>query len=261
VDLSESQIRRIDFLATSGQGTAASDRLHGTVRTRQGDFTGFIQWNRQNGVGSDEFKGRVAENEIRLGFDTIQSIARHSRNSSQVKMLDGKEIILIDIRDDVGIGNRGVYVDDRRYGRVLISWDAFERVDFSPGGGGPAYGDFPTGRPLTGDVITRDGRRLAGRLVYDLDESEITETLDAPFQGVDYHILFGLIASIELPGRVTLHSGEVLQLERSGDLGDRNIGLLVFVEGRKQPEYVRWADIQQIRFDRPPAMYPPMDVR
>jgi len=36
------------------------------------------------------------------------------------------------------------------------------------------------GRPLTGKVITRSGRRLAGRLVYDLDESETTETLDAP---------------------------------------------------------------------------------
>jgi hypothetical protein len=43
------------------------------------------------------------------------------------------------------------------------------------------------------------GRRLAGRLVYDLDESEVTETLDAPSQGVNYTIPFGLIASIVLP--------------------------------------------------------------
>ena len=91
-------------------------------------------------------------------------------------------------------------MDDRRYGRVLVSWDAFERVDFSPGGSGPAYDDFPPGRPLTGGVTTRAGRRLAGRLVYDLDESETTETLDAPSQGVDYTIPFGLIASIVLPG-------------------------------------------------------------
>ncbi len=82
-----------------------------------------------------------------------------------------------------------VNVDDRRYGRVLISWDAFERVDFSDfssGGSGPAYGDFPPGSPLTGSVTTHAGHRLAGRLVYDLDESETTETLDAPSQGVDY---------------------------------------------------------------------------
>jgi len=150
---------------------------------------------------------------------------------------------------------------------VLISWDAFERVDFSPGDSGPAYGDFPPGRPLTGSVTTRADRRLAGRLVYDLDESETTETLDAPSQGVDYTIPFGLIASIVPPGRegrgaqlarVTLQNGEELQLERTGDLGKGNAGMLIFVDGRQPPEYVPWTDVEQVDFERPPAMYPPL---
>jgi hypothetical protein len=100
-----------------------------------------------------------------------------------------------------------------------------------------------------------------GRLVYDLDESETTETLDAPSQGVDYTIPFDLIASIVLPGReepggqqaiVTLRSGDDLQLERAGDLGEWNAGLLIFVDGRQRPVYVPWADVQQVDFDRPP---------
>jgi len=37
--------------------------------------------------------------------------------------------------------------------------------------------------------------------------------------------------------------------------------LLIFVDGRKQPEYVRWTEIKQIDFDRPSAMYPPLDRR
>jgi hypothetical protein len=217
------------------------------------------------GVGSDELHGRTADSELSLRFDTVRTIARNSSNSSRVTLLDGKEIVLSDTRD-VGPVDQGIYVDDRRYGRVLISWDAFKHIDFSPGGPSPAYGDFPMGRPLTGEVITRDGRRLAGRLVYDLDESQTTETLDAPSQGVDYTLLLGLIASIELPtgverARVTLHSGEVLQLERAGDLGEGNAGLLIFVDGRKQPEYVRWTEVEQIRFDRPSAMYPPLERR
>jgi hypothetical protein len=155
-----------------------------------------------------------------------------------------------------------MYVDDRRYGRVLITWDAFERVDFSAGGSGPAYGDFPAGRPLTGSVTKRDGRHLAGRLVYDLDESETTETLDVASQGVEYTIPFGMIASIKLPGgddraRVTLHDGETLQFEHNGDLGKGNAGLLIFVDGRERPEYVLWSDVEQISLDRPPRMYPP----
>ena len=242
------RIRTIELLPTPPLG-AAPYRLHGTVRTRQGDFTGFVAWHRHGAIGPDELDGRTAESELSLRFDTIRSIARRSRDSSLVTLLDGREIVLSDT-PEVGAGNRGIYVDDRRYGRVQISWDAFERVDFSPGGSGPAYGDFPPGRPLTGSVTTRAGRRLAGRLVYDLDESETTATLDAPSQGVDYTIPFGRIASI-LPqrARVTLQSGEELQLERTGDLGEGNAGMLIFVDGRERPEYVPWTDVEQVDFE------------
>ena len=87
---------------------------------------------------------------------------------------------------------------------------------------------------------------------------------------MDYTIPFGLIASIVLPGpeergaqraRVTLHSGEELQLERTGDLGEGNAGMLIFVDGRQRPEYVPWTDVEQVDFDRPPAMYPPLGRR
>jgi hypothetical protein len=265
VDLDSLRIRTIEFLPTAPLG-AAPYRLHGTVRTRLGDFTGFVGWDRDESVGTDELDGHTAGGKLSLRFDTIRSIARRSRDSSLVTRLDGREIVLSGTQD-VGHGNRGIYVDDRRYGRVRISWDAFERVDFSPGGSGPAYGDFPPGRPLAGSVTTRAGRRLAGRLVYDLDESETTETLDAPSQGVDYTIPFGLIASIVPPGReergarrarVTLHDGEELQLEPAGDLGKGNAGMLIFVDGRQRPEYVPWTDVGQVDLDRPPAMYPPL---
>ena len=268
VDLGEWRIRSIEFLPTARLG-AAPYPLHGTVHTRQGDFTGLVQWDREAAVGPDELNGHTADGELSLRFDAIRSIAHRSRNSSLVTLLDGREIVLSGTRE-VGQGNRGIYVDDQRYGRVLISWDAFERIDFSPGGTGPAYGDFPPGHPLTGKVITRSGRRLAGRLVFDLDESETTETLDAPSQGVDYTIPFGLIASIARPGleargaeraRVTLHSGEELQLERAGDLGEQNAGMLIFFDGRQRPEYVPWTDIERVDFDRPPEMYRPSGPR
>jgi hypothetical protein len=251
VDFDSLVIRAIEFLS-SGRKDAAPDRLHGTVRTRQGDFTGFVQWDREECVGSDTLDGRTDEGEVSLRFDTVRSIARRSPDSSLVTLLDGREWVLSGTRA-VGEGHRGVYVDDARYGRVLVSWHAFERVDFSPAGGGPGYDEYPPGRPLAGRVTTRAGQRLAGRLVFDLDESETTETLDAPSQGVDYTIPFGLIAAIEPHvaerARVTLRDGEVLQLERSGDLGGRNAGLLVFVNGRERPEYVPWRDVERIDLD------------
>ena len=93
---------------------------------------------------------------------------------------------------------------------------------------------------------------MARFVVYDLDESETTETLDAPSHGVDYTIPLGLVASVapadgKDPGvplaLVTLQSGETLQLERAGDLGAGNAGVLIFVEGRERPDYVPWPEI------------------
>jgi hypothetical protein len=262
------RIRTIELLPTARLADVPS-RLHGTVRTSHGNFSGFIQWDRQECVGTDALVGHTADGELRVRFDTIRSIARRSRESSLVTLRDGREIVLSGTRK-VGAGNGGIYVDDGRYGRVLVSWDAFERVDFGAGGSGPAYNDYPQGRPLTGSVTTRTGLRLTGRLVYDLDESETTETLDAPSRGVDYTILFGLIASIAPVGReeggarrarVTFHDGQELQLERTGDLGEGNAGMLIFVDGRERPEYVQWTDVEQVDLDRPPTMYPPLGAR
>ena len=147
---------------------------------------------------------------------------------------------------------------------MLVSWGAVERVVFSPGGSGPAYDDFAPGQALTGTVTTHAGRRLAGRLVFDLDESETTETLDAPWHGVDYTIPFVLVAAIVRPGpddtaapaRVILHDGEALQLARRGDLGQGNAGLLVFGEGSEDPAYVPWTEVARIDFDEPPDTSP-----
>jgi len=250
------RISAIEFLPTARLG-AGPARLHGTVHTRQGDFSGFVQWDRQDCVDVDTLDARTGDGGLSLRYDTIRSIARQSAESALVTLLDGREVALSGTRE-VGRGNRGVYVDDPRYGRVLVSWEAFERVDFSAAGSGPAYDDFARGRPLTGSVTTRGGRRLTGRLVYDLDESETTETLDAPLQGIDYTIPFSLIASITHVARVTLHTGEVLQLDRAGDLGEGNGGMLIFLDGRERPEYVPWSDVDQVDFDRPPAMYPPI---
>ena len=253
-DLNRDRVSSIDFLPTEKLGAPVA-RLHGTVHARQGVFSGSIQWNRTASVGSDTLDNRTAEGRLSLRFHDIRSVAR-SRNGSVVTLLDGRELLLSKPLT-VGDGNGGIHVNDRRYGRVFVPWGSFERLDFTPGDSGPAYGDFSPGTPLLGTVITRDGRRVAGRLVFDLDESETTDTLDASFEGIDYNILFGQIASIAPRGRdarnpstakVTFRSGEELDLERRGDLSERNTGMLIFADGRERPELVRWSDVEQIDF-------------
>jgi hypothetical protein len=267
-DLDSARIRVVELLPGPRSGPVPT-RLQGRVTTRQGDFRGFLQWDREKCVGTDELVGRTAEGVFRIRFDKIRALARSEGGGLLVTLLDGREVVLDRARETSG-GNGGTYVEDPRFGRVLVSREALERIEFVPGGSGPAYGDFPPGEPLSGSVSTRDGRRLSGRLVYDLDESESTETLDAPSAGVDYMLPFGLVASIILPApaeigeprtRVTLHGGEELRLELAGDLGARNAGLLVFAAGRAAPEYVSWADVARIDLDRPKAVFPPAGGR
>ena len=256
VDLDARGIRTIEFLPVPSLA-AASGRLYGTVRTRQGDFTGFVQWDQRDGFGIDTLNGRTADGEQALRYDAIRTIARQSRDSALVTLLDGREMALSGA-SDVNQNNRGIYIDDRRYGRVLVSWDAFEHADLRIDDSGPAYDDYPAGSALRGRVTLRDGRRLAGRLVYDFDESVTSETLDASLQGVDYNIPFRLIAAIVPQDRdssaapraaVILHDGGKLQLERTGDLAERNAGLLIFADDRERPEYVPWSEIERIEFE------------
>lgn len=252
VDIGEWRIASVEFFAAPPSAVGPRP-LHGTVRTTQGTFTGFLQWDREAALGSDVLVAHGADGEMRVAFDDVARIERQSPESAVVTLIDGRELVLSGTRQ-VGDGHRGIYVDDARYGRVLVSWDVFEGAEFDDGGPAPGYDDFPIGGPLTGTVTTRSGERLPGRLVYDLDESEITETLDAPWRGVDYLVTFEKIAAIELPGGgrggppavVTLRTGETLELERAGDLGPDNGGLLVFADGEADPTYVPWRDVARV---------------
>lgn len=251
IDLSSRDLVAVDFLPNDLPGEFPT-RLHGTARTVAGDFTGFLQWERHAGVGSDELAVRVGDRVERVRFDAVAAIVRVG-DVGRATLRDGRTLELAGSRH-VGDGSDGLFVADPRYGRVLVPWRALVRLDLTaPGtaGSGPGYGDFAPGRPLAGTVTTRDGRRLAGRLVYDLDESETTESLDAPAKGVDYNLPFDLVAAIDVPAgpapaTVTLRSGEALALERQGDLGEGNAGLLVFAGGEKKPEYVAWKDVARV---------------
>jgi hypothetical protein len=260
VDLDEWSIAKVEFLPTPPL-KADAERLYGSVRSGQGDFKGYLQWDRQHGLGSDMLKGRGHEGELAIRFDAIRSIAR-AAGRCRLSLLDGRELELSGQRGAY-CTHRGIFVDDPRYGRVLVTPEAFESADLRVAGdGGPAYGYFPPGRPLTATVITRAGRRLTGRLVYDLDESETTDTLDAPRQGISYSLPFGLIAliapasAVGSPSLVILRSGEELLLESAGDLGPANAGLLVFVEEGGPPEHVPWTDVEQIDLSSGPALVP-----
>jgi hypothetical protein len=253
VKLEWRRIRSIEFLPTPASVAMAPSRLHGKVTTREGDFTGFIQWDQHECLGSDELDGETSDGDLEVEMSTIRSIERRSRSSSTVTLRDGRELVLSGT-NDVDSSNRGIYVDDPRFGRALVSWDAFERVDFTPGGSGPGFGDFPPGQRIAGTLTTTEGRKLTGYIVYDLDESETTEMLDGHRHDIEYSIPFALVAAVvprDDSTRVTLRGGEELVLEDTTDVTADNAGMLVFEPGRERPTYVSWDDVERIDFAAP----------
>ena len=263
VRLGEWGVRSIDFTPAGSPSAPGPMPLHGTVRTSQGEFTGLIQWDREEALTSDVLTGRAGVVEVEVPFERIESISR-TVEGAVVVTHEGETLELSGTRK-VGDGHRGVYVDDVRYGRILVAWRAFERVDFTRAPHPPHdYDHYAPGAPLQGTVVTQSGETVSGRLVFDLDESETTETLDAPWGDVDFVVPFDMIASVEAGGAVrsadaanvtpyfvALTNGEVLQLEPAGDLAPTNAGLLVFEPGAVDPDYVPWSEVRRIEFEAP----------
>lgn len=247
------KIRRIEFLPAPANLTVPAFRLRGTVHSEGGIFRGYIQWDQDECLSSDELDGRTSDGEVSLKMGEIRSIERQGRDSSKVVMRNGRAFVLQGT-NDVDASNRGIYVSDSRFGRVLVNWDAFRRLDFDPpGDSGPAYTDFRPGRPLFGKVSTAQGRTYRGRIVYDVDETEMMDLLDGKRQGVEYSIPFARIAFL-LPeksgsSRVVLRNGQEMRLEDTADVGPENAGVLVFEQGQAKPRYIPWEDVRRVDFE------------
>jgi hypothetical protein len=253
VKLDWDRIATIELLPTPASIDVPVTRLHGKVKTDVGDFEGFVQWDQEECVSTDELDGDSADGDVSIPMGNLKSIERRSSRSSTVVFRSGREMVL-DGTNDVDDDNRGIFVEDPRFGRVLVSWDAFERVDFSQAGpSGPAYDDFKPAGPLRGKVTDTDGKSTSGRIVFDMDESEGWEMLNGSRRDVEYNIPFSLIRSVvpesRSSSRVVLKGGEEVILEDAADVDDDNDGVLVIPDGGGEPTYVEWGDVERIDFD------------
>lgn len=255
VDLDSLTLARIEFLPTPPMAHAPR-RLWGTVHAGDATFTGFLSWNRDDALSTDTLDGRTAEGTRRIPYARIRTVTRRGDDRITVTLTDG-ETVALGGTPDSGADNHGIQIDDPRVGRVHVRWRAFQQVDFTAPPMHRAYGDFPAGQPLAATVSTRDGRTVTGRLVFDLDESETTDILDADAGDLAYMLPFAVIDTIaprasQSTGAphavVTTRGGTTLVLDRRGDLADTNAGLLVYATEAGSPTYVAWADVDRIAF-------------
>jgi hypothetical protein len=254
VDLKWDRIDRIDFLPTPAGAKAPARRLQGRVFTEGGEFHGFVQWDSEECLTTDELDGESEDGDMSIAFENIRAIERRGRRSSEVELKDGRSLRLRGT-NDVNQDIRGIFVEDERVGRVKISWDEFDRVEFEDlDATGRGYDDYRPSVPLEGTVTTVDGTDLDGRIIFDLDESETWEILNGSDGGIEYYVPFDRIESVEPAGRdesvIVLRSGETLRLEDTQDVSDRNDGLLVYASEHEPATHVPWDEVERIVFRR-----------
>ena len=251
IELHWDNIDTIRFAAAPRGADPGEQRLYGKLETRIGSFEGFIQWDKEECLASDRLDGETEDGELSIPMGSIARIERHGSQGCEVTLKDGRDYRLRG-SNDVNDDNRGIMVEDKRYGRVVIYWDEFDRLDFEDRkDSGRGYGDYEGQKPLSGTVVGKDGEKHRGRIVFDLDESENWEMLNGNWRDAEYNIPFSLVARIE-PGRdesrVLLRGGEELWLEDSQDVTENNDGLLIFDQGDADPLYLRWQQIESIEF-------------
>jgi hypothetical protein len=230
-----------------------ADRLYGRLEATHGTYEGFIQWDTAECTSDDVLDGKEGTTDLALKMGEIRSITRARDNSAEVVLQDGTRHNLRGT-DDVGSGNRGIMVEVAGLGRVTVPWKRFTSLTFSAGhGSGPARVSYNNAAPLQGQVTDVDGRVLAGRLVFDLDEAWLWDLYNGrDADGLDYNIPFLHLARIESRPknscRVTLRGGQVLDLGEDQDTGRGNAGVLVFGAGAEAPEYLAWSRIRSVEF-------------
>ncbi len=247
------QISRINFRSAPENFQPFQGRLlYGTVSTKNGDFSGFIQWDKIKFFSTQKLEGKLnsestTDNEYR--FDLIQNIEKRDKGA-MVKFKDDKKIFLKNNRD-VNASNRGIVVMHPEWGRVIIGWEAFKSVEFTEVPNDLGYSSYPPAKRIYATVKRSDGKVFKGNCTFDLDEEWNNELLEGSVNNIHYQIPFKFIRSIsvlnEQQSQVVLRNNRTLALANHNDVTSKNWGVIIWL-GNSKHQYVPWDKIADISF-------------
>ncbi len=248
IALGWSEIARVDF---GPPASAAPDpfgpRLHGTVTTMAGVFTGFLAWDKESVLASDPvpFLDASKPGGEAKRFADLRSIDQFGGGGARAQLRNGTSLPIAARRsiEEVEIVVPGL-------GRVRTPWEAVRQVVFSAPPPSPAYGAFDGGRPLTGRLTLTDGSLRSGAIVWDDDETSTQATLDAEIDGIEYSIAFAeLVSVLRLPeaSKVRLRDGRDLVLRGTNDVDASNRGIGITTAGAER-ELVPWDRVTLVEF-------------
>jgi sporulation protein YlmC with PRC-barrel domain len=253
IDLPWSRISTVEFLKAPKKITNKFGKpLYGTVEAFGKNFTGYIQWDHDERLSSDKLDGDTDDGKLAIEFEKIKSIERRG-SRSLVVLKSGREVVMSG-SNDVDKSNRGIIIMNSEWIAVDVPWSEFNKLTLTETASAPAvsYDAFTSQKELTGTVVTRDGKTLSGKIVFDLDEEFSYELLQGNSGEIKYTTPFYQIKRIEpiSPSRseIELKSGEKISLYDAQDVNERNQGVLVFSKGGDNPVYVPWDSVKSIEF-------------
>ncbi len=246
------EIERITFAPAPPDAEPPATRLYGKVKSRAGNFEGFIQWDLQECLSTDELDGESDDGDMSIEMGRIKAIEKRNRNGAYVELRDGRRLLLEDT-NDVDHSIDGIFVEDERFGRVELDWDTFERVDFQvPESSGRGYDDYRPAKALSGKATDKEGKSYSGQIIFDMDEAETWEMLHGDLDDVEYNIPFEMVKSVAPASRdsslVVLKNGQKLELEDTQDVSYDNDGVLVIAADGSE-KHIRWRDVKIVEFD------------
>jgi hypothetical protein len=247
------RIEKIEFVNTPSKLVNRFGRpLYGTVESFGNKFTGYIQWDHDERLSVDKLDGDSDDGDLAIEFDKISSITRVG-SRCKVMLKSGREIYL-EGSNDVNRENRGVIVMNKDVAGIDIPWSEFDKITFEEKTPGAlvSYPQYKNQKELSATVKTFGGQSYSGRLVFDLDEEYDFELLQGKQRDFEYTTAFRNVKKIKTYDHtrceVELKSGEKLMLDDGQDVDDRNQGVLIFAQGKDNPQYVPWEKISEIEF-------------
>ncbi len=247
---------RIDYItffqAPSNRIPKYGRLLYGTAETRRGEsYTGFIKWDDDERLADDILDGESRNGDQKVPFENIVSIEK-DRGGSLVTFKSGRDIYM-DGSNDVSNGNRGIIVYEESVGTIEIPWKYFDKLTFEEPPIGPTYRNYNMPRALQGSVISYDGDKHDGQIIFDMDELWDFEILDGEDDYVKYEIPFRNIKRIIPKNRsfsqIFLRNGMELLLGDTQDVSNSNNGLLIARDPNRKAIRIDWDDIDEIIFD------------
>lgn len=253
-ELDWDDIDQIKFSSAPAEQPLFEPHLWGTARTKAGQFSGTISWDRDEAYPSQILDADMDGEEIEIAFSEIATLARDGKGT-QVTTTDGNERWLTGT-NDVDEGNRGLMIHVVDLGLVEIDWRDFEslRLEPMPAASLPDRTSWAATGPINGKLVHRNGNRLVGQLNFDFDQTHLAEHLAGEENNASLTIPWRLVATLATgskpaePLAVTLLDGTSRTLSGTGQIKRGNLGWLIGVD---PVQHLSWGNFASASIEHP----------